>query len=71
MLAAVIVLVPRMPRWDRVKKSFFDVEQMRDSLPRLIDAFWLDVKIFAWTTPAIFVLALLIALARNSRSPAL
>jgi polar amino acid transport system permease protein len=70
-LAAVIVLVPRMPRWDRVKKSFFDVEQMRDSFPRLIDAFWLDVKIFAWTTPAIFVLALLIALARNSRSPAL
>ena len=70
-LAAVVVLVPRMPRWDRVKKSFFDVEQMRDSFPRLIDAFWLDVKIFAWTTPAIFILALLIALARNSRSPAL
>ena len=70
-LAAVIVLVPRMPRWNRVKQSFFDVDQMRDSFPRLIDAFWLDVKIFAWTTPAIFVLALLIALARNSRSPAL
>lgn len=70
-LVAVVILVPRMPRWDRVKKSFFDVEQMRDSFPRLMDAFWLDVKIFAWTTPAIFVLALLIALARNSRSPAL
>ena len=70
-LVAVVVLVPRMPRWDRVKKSFFDVEQMRDSFPRLLDAFWLDVKIFAWTTPTIFVFALLIALARNSRSPAL
>ena len=70
-LVAVVILVPRMPRWDRVKRSFFDVEQMRDSFPRLMDAFWLDVKIFAWTTPAIFVLALLIALARNSRSPAL
>jgi polar amino acid transport system permease protein len=70
-LVAVVILVPRMPRWDRVKKSFFDVDQMRDSFPRLIDAFWLDVKIFAWTTPAIFALALLIALARNSRSPAL
>ena len=68
---AVVIFVPRMPRWDRVKKSFFDVDQMRDSFPRLIDAFWLDVKIFAWTTPAIFALALLIALARNSRSPAL
>ena len=70
-LVAVLVLVPRMPRWDRVKQSFFDVDQMGDSFPRLIDAFWLDVKIFAWTTPAIFALALLIALARNSRSPAL
>ncbi|MFM7666087.1 MAG: amino acid ABC transporter permease [Actinomycetota bacterium] len=70
-LVAVVLLVPRMPRWDRVKRSFFDVDQMRDSFPRLIDAFLLDVKIFAWTTPAIFVLALLIALARNSRSPAL
>lgn len=70
-LVAVVILVPRMPRWDRVKKSFFDVEQMRDSFPRLLEAFWLDVKIFAWTTPVIFVVALLIALARNSRSPAL
>jgi polar amino acid transport system permease protein len=70
-LAAVVLLVPRMPRWDRVKKSFFDVERMRDSFPRLLEAFWLDVKIFAWTTPAIFILALMIALARNSRSPAL
>ena len=70
-LVAVVVLVPRMPRWDRVKQSFFDVEQMQDSFPRLLDAFWLDVKIFAWTTPAIFVVALLVALARNSRSPAM
>ena len=70
-LVAVVILVPRMPRWDRVKKSFFDVDQMRDSFPRLLEAFWLDVKIFAWTTPVIFVVALLIALARNSRSPAL
>ncbi len=70
-LVAVVVFLPRMPRWDRVKKSFFDVDQMRDSFPRLIDAFWLDVKIFVWTTPAIFIAALLIALARNSRSPAL
>ena len=70
-LVAVVVFIPRMPRWDRVKKSFFDVDQMRDSFPRLIDAFWLDVKIFLWTTPSIFIAALLIALARNSRSPAL
>lgn len=70
-LAAVIFLVPRMPRWDRVKKSFFDIDQASDSFPRLIDAFWLDVKIFAWTVPAIFIVGLLIAVARNTRTPAL
>jgi len=70
-LAAVIFLVPRMPRWDRVKKSFFDLDQASDSFPRLVDAFWLDVKIFVWTVPAIFIVGLLIAIARNTRTPAL
>ncbi|MFM9225726.1 MAG: amino acid ABC transporter permease, partial [Actinomycetota bacterium] len=67
-VAAIVVLVPRMPRWDRVRSSFFDGERFRDSLPRLIDAFWLDVRIFLWCTPAIVVIALRIAMARNSRS---
>ena len=70
-LAAVFFLVPRMPRWDRVKKSFFDLDQASDSFPRLVDAFWLDVKIFVWTVPAIFIVGLLIAIARNTRTPAL
>ncbi len=60
-----------MPRWDRVKASFFDGERLVDSMPRLLEAFVLDVKIFAWTTPAILVVALLLAVARNTRNPAL
>ncbi|MEO5974927.1 MAG: amino acid ABC transporter permease [Ilumatobacteraceae bacterium] len=34
-------------------------------------AFVLDLKIFAWTTPAILITALLIAVARSTRNPAL
>ena len=60
-----------MPRWDRVKASFFDGERLVDSFPRLLEAFVLDVKIFAWTTPAILVVALGLAVARNTRNPAL
>ena len=60
-----------MPRWDRVKASFFDGERLVDSMPRLLEAFVLDVKIFAWTTPAILLAALLLAVARNTRNPAL
>jgi polar amino acid transport system permease protein len=60
-----------MPRWDRVRESFFNGERFRDSFPRLLEAFVLDVKIFAWSTPSILLLALLVAIARNSRSAAL
>ncbi len=68
---ALFLLIPQMPRWDRVKASFFDGAQFADSFPRLLEAFILDVKIFAWSVPAIVVVALLLATARNSRSPAL
>ena len=70
-LAAVVLLVPRMPRWDRVRASFFDGERFRDSLPRLLEAFWLDVRIFLWSVPFIVLIALLVAVTRNSRSPVL
>jgi len=70
-VGAIVILVPRAPRWDRVKKSFFDGEIFVDSFPRLLDAFWLDVKIFAWAMPSIFLLSIGMAIARNSRSAAL
>ena len=70
-VAAIVFFVPRMPRWDRVKESFFSGERFADSFPRLLEAFVLDIKIFAWSTPAIVTLALLVAIARNSRSAAL
>lgn len=60
-----------MPRWDRVKASFFDGELLADSFPRLLDAFVLDVMIFLWTTPFILLAAMLIAIARNTRAPSL
>jgi len=67
----VVVLIPKMPRWDRVRQSFFNAERFKDSFPRLLHAFVLDIKIFAWSVPFIVVLALLVAITRNSRSPAL
>jgi polar amino acid transport system permease protein len=68
---AVIVLVPRTPGWPKVRRSFFDGEIFVDSFPRLLDAFWLDIKILLWSTPLILIVALLVALARGVRSPAL
>lgn len=70
-VTAIVVFIPRMPRWNRVRTSFFNGEVFRDSFPRLLDAFVLDVKIFLWSAPAILILAMLVAMARNSRSAAL
>jgi polar amino acid transport system permease protein len=70
-LVAVVVLVPLTPGWDRVRQSFFDGDVFVDSFPRLLDAFWLDIQILLWSTPLILVVALLVALARGVRSPAL
>jgi polar amino acid transport system permease protein len=70
-VGALIVLIPLTPGWDRVRQSFFDGDVFVDSFPRLLRAFWLDVKILLWSTPLILIVSLLIALARNTRSPAL
>jgi len=70
-VAAMIVLVPMAPGWDRVRQSFFDGDVFAETFPGLVEAFWLDVRILLWSTPLILVVALLVALARNTRSPAL
>lgn len=68
---AVVTLVPMAPGWDRVKASFFNWEVFAKTFPKLLEAFKLDVAIFLWSAPAIVVLGLLVALARDTRNPAL
>jgi polar amino acid transport system permease protein len=70
-VGAAIVLVPRAPGWDRVRQAFFDGDVFRDSFPRLLEAFWVDVKILIWSTPLVIVVSLVVALARSARSPVL
>jgi polar amino acid transport system permease protein len=69
--AALILLIPLAPGWEAVKKSFFNVEVFAKTFPGLLEAFLLDVAIFAWSAPLIFLLGLLVALCRDVRSPAL
>ena len=70
-ILAVVVLVPRTPGWPKVKRSFFNRSVFVDTFPDLLSAFWLDIKIFLVAVPCIFALALFLALARNTRNPAL
>jgi polar amino acid transport system permease protein len=68
---AVAVLIPMAPGWEAVKRSFFDAEVFADTFPGLLNAFLLDIAIFAWCAPLIALLGLAIALCRDVRSPAL
>lgn len=70
-LVALIVLVPLTPGWEKVQKSFFNGAVLAKTFPRLLEAFKVNVMIFAWSAPAIAILGLLIALARDAKSPAL
>lgn len=70
-VGALVVLIPMSPGWDRVRQAFFDGDVFRESFPDLLRAFWLDVQILLWSTPLIMIASLVIALARNTRSPAL
>lgn len=70
-VVALVVLVPMAPGWEKVQKSFFNGPVLVKSFPKLLDAFKINLMIFAWSAPAIAVLGLLIALARDAKSPAL
>ena len=70
-LAAIIVLVPLTPGWPRVQQSFFNGEIFVQVFPKMLEAFTLDVAIFAWSAPLIAIVALAIALCRSTQAPGL
>jgi polar amino acid transport system permease protein len=67
----VVWLVPKTSGWQKVRESFFDRSVFRDSFRPILRAFWLDIRIFVVCAPCIVAVALLVALARNVRAPAL
>jgi polar amino acid transport system permease protein len=65
----VVVLVSRTQGWPVVQETFFNGEQFAESFPGLIEAFWLNVRIFLVAEPLILILGLALALARTLRAP--
>lgn len=58
------------PGWPRVRASFFDPEVALESLPRVLQGLWLNVRVMAVCAVVIVVVALALALARTLRGPA-
>jgi polar amino acid transport system permease protein len=67
-LAAVVLT---SPGWHQVRTLFFSWYWFRHSFPDLLSAFWTNVRMFLIIEAVVLVLALVIALCRNARTPAL
>jgi polar amino acid transport system permease protein len=70
-LGGLAALVLTSPGWTTVRETFFSWSVFRESFPEVLDAFWLDVKLFVVVELAVLVVGLGIALLRTSRAPAL
>jgi polar amino acid transport system permease protein len=70
-VVVIAVLVGSTPGWPVVRETFFNAQQFGDSLPGLLEAFWLNVRIFLVAEPIILVLSLGIAIVRTLRAPVL
>jgi hypothetical protein len=44
--AAIILIVPLAPGWDDVRSSFFDPDEFRNALPKLVEPFLLNLRLF-------------------------
>jgi polar amino acid transport system permease protein len=70
-LGGLALLVFTSSGWPDVQETFFSPEAFRTSFPDILEAFWLDVRMFLAVEVVVLILGLLIALIRTSRSPAL
>ena len=64
------LLISRSPNWPRVRDQFFNRENFREAAPDVIDGFWLNLELFAYSMMLIPVVSLIVAVMRSLRGPA-
>ncbi|MFI7105581.1 amino acid ABC transporter permease [Nonomuraea sp. NPDC050227] len=69
-IVLVVVLVTNSPGWPRVQEAFFSPEWFVAALPKVLEGFLLNVKMFLIAEPLILIIGLLVALARGITAPA-
>ena len=68
-MTVVVVIVTRSPGWGEFKAYFLDGEIFRDSFREILDAFWLNVKLFLTAEAFILPAALFVAVLRSLPGP--
>jgi polar amino acid transport system permease protein len=67
--AAIGFAIVNAPGWPEVKAQFFDWGEFKATFPDVLDAFWLNVKLFCIAEVIILPLALLLAIVRSLPGP--
>jgi polar amino acid transport system permease protein len=68
--SALALVVVNAPGWERVRESFFDLENFIESAPRIIAKFEVNARLFLIAEVLILVLGLLLAVLRALPGPA-
>ncbi len=68
---ALALLVTNSPGWDDVRESFFNGRVFADSWPRILNAFWVNVRLFLIAEVLVLILGLAIAILRSAPGPAM
>src|SRR5262245_15716216 len=64
------LIITNSPGWESVKQSFLDPEVFADSLPDVVAAFWVNIRLFLVAEVFILVFGLLLAVVRALPGPA-
>jgi polar amino acid transport system permease protein len=70
-LGALVGLIVTSPGWDEIRDTFFSWSVFKESFPKVLDGFKLDVKLFLAVEVAVLIIGLLIAILRTTLGPAL
>jgi polar amino acid transport system permease protein len=70
-IGGLAALILTSSGWPAVRETFFSVDEFRDSFPDILEAFWLDIRVFVAVEAGVLILGLIVALLRTQRAPAL
>jgi polar amino acid transport system permease protein len=65
----LVFAVTGAPGWDRVRDSFFSLDEARESFPQVIEGLWLNIRMLVVCAVLALALGLLVAVLRTLRGP--
>jgi polar amino acid transport system permease protein len=68
---ALALIITNAPGWDAVRDSFFNREVFADSWPKILNAFWVNVRLFVIAEILVLIVGLGIAILRSLPGPAM